>query len=309
MPRTLFLALFAVALLVLASSADAVTIPVHRYSFTSDVSDTGSDGTAHGTVVDAGTTANASFSGGMLDLTANEGNPSNNITEDAYVDLPNNIFSSAVSGGTAGAATIEGWYTLETQRTWQWLATFGTSNDGEDTSNSGLNSQYVMATPSSGRFNQGLETTNHPSSNAADPALGGSTEPNVGVAGPSPTGVQQHVLIRYDTSDDNGGLFPNGTMSFWVNGELAGRNGIHAEVDLADPIDNNNWLGRSQWGDPIFDGSYDEFRMYDFAVNDGHAYAAYAQFGPDKLVPEPASAALVTVMGGILLTLARRKRR
>ena len=63
---------------------------VHRYSFTSDASD--SIGTAHGTVVDAGAPT-AVFSGGRLDLSGNSGQGSNGITEDAYVNLPNGIVS------------------------------------------------------------------------------------------------------------------------------------------------------------------------------------------------------------------------
>ena len=31
-------------------------------------------------------------------------------------------------------------------------------------------------------------------------------------------------------------------------------------------IDNNNWLGRAQFNDQLFRGSYDEFRIYDIPL-------------------------------------------
>src|SRR5690606_39014156 len=78
----------------LSSIADAALR--HRYSFTSDASD--SVGGANGTVVDPGVPT-AAFAGGKLDLTANVGNGSNNIVEDAFVDLPNGIVTAATNGG------------------------------------------------------------------------------------------------------------------------------------------------------------------------------------------------------------------
>ena len=94
--------------------------------------------------MDAGTTPNFAFShGGQIDLSANDGQGSNAITEDAYVDLPNGIVSGAVNSGTTGAITLEFWATVATQRTWQRFGDFGTSNMGENTSASGDASQYV----------------------------------------------------------------------------------------------------------------------------------------------------------------------
>ena len=93
MNRTAQVMLMSVGLGFLGASAVDAQVPIHRYSFTSDVSD--SIGGAHGAVVDAGANPNAVFSGGMLDLSANTGQGSNGITEDAYVGLPNGIVNSA----------------------------------------------------------------------------------------------------------------------------------------------------------------------------------------------------------------------
>jgi hypothetical protein len=265
------LATVVAACVIFPGQADAAL--KHRYSFTANAND--SVGTAHGTVVDAGTMPNFSFTGGQIDLSANAGNGSNNITEDAYVDLPNGVFSGAVNSGTNGAITLEFWATVATQRTWQRFGDFGTSNGGEDMAPGGANAQYVLITPNSGRFNNGLEITNHPASNAA--------EPNVGQAGPFPLGSEQHVTAVYDHTNTSGGANPNGTMTLYRNGVLVGTGAIHPDTDLRMPIDNNNWLGRSQWPDPVFDGSYNEFRIYDHAQTaDDVAKSSF--FGPNEAV-------------------------
>src|SRR5262245_769111 len=100
-----------IALLVVAAVHDAEAAIKHRYSFTANAND--SLGGANGTVIDAGATPNAVFVGGKLDLFANAGNPSNNITEDAYVHLPNGIISAL-----GGKGSLETWVTVETNRDW-----------------------------------------------------------------------------------------------------------------------------------------------------------------------------------------------
>jgi hypothetical protein len=276
------------------STVDA-QVPIHRYSFTNDVSD--SIGGAHGTVVDAGTNPNFVFSGGMLDLSANTGQGSNGITEDAYVDLPNGIVSSAVSSGTNGAISFEWWATVAATHTWQRFGDFGTSNNGEDTAASGSASSYVLVTPNSGRYGDGLEITNHPASNAG--------EPNVGVQGPFPIGEEAHVVAVYDHNDKSVGA--NGTMYLYLDGALKGSNEIHPDIDLRSLIDNNNWLGRSQWNDPVFDGSFNEFRIYDVALNEIDVQVT-SILGPDTIVPEPTTSTVFFAVVGGLITLLRRRR-
>jgi hypothetical protein len=39
-------------------------------------------------------------------------------------------------------------------------------------------------------------------------------------------------------------------------------------ITLADIDDRNNWIGQSQWQtDPVFQGSYEELRIYDTALD------------------------------------------
>ncbi len=295
MNTPLRIALTIIGLVLIVPTCVEAQIPKHRYSFTSDVSD--SIGGMDGSVVDAGTNTNAVFTGGMLDLSANTGQPSNAITEDAYVDLPNGIVSGAVNSGTSGAVSFEWWATVAETHTWQRFGDFGTSNDGEDTANGGSNSDYVLVTPNSGRFGDGLEITNHPGTNAA--------EPNVGVAGPFPNGEEAHVVAVYDHTDTTAGA--NGSMYLYLDGALQGSNQIHPDLDMRSFTDNNNWLGRSQWPDAVYDGSYNEFRIYDVAL-DGEQVAATNGAGPDSLVPEPtALTVLIIALGGAAILIRRPK--
>lgn len=245
----------------------------HRYSFTSDASD--SVGSADGTVVDAGTTANFSFTGGMLDFSANTGEASNAIVEDAYLDLPNGIVSSAASNGMDGAVAFEWWSTISTTQTWQRLGDFGNSDGGEDMSPGAGGAEYLMVTPNSGRISDSLEMTNH-ASTGPEPTVASSTEP--------PLDTPIHVMAVYNHNDPRG-FTPegaNGTMSFYYNGEIVGYGGVHPDIDIRTLDDVNNWLGRSQWPDPLFAGSYDEFRIYDTAPSADYVASSF-NAGPDSL--------------------------
>ena len=125
----------------------------HRYTFNGNAND--SVGTAHGVVVDGGAQTHQFFNG-LLVLTGNVGEGSNAIFEDAYVNLPNGIVSAAAASGTSGAVSFEFWLTVATQRTWQRVGDFGTSNDGEDTSNSGDPYQLSAGHGEFGRLQQRL---------------------------------------------------------------------------------------------------------------------------------------------------------
>lgn len=251
--------------------------PKHRYSFDSDISD--SIGGADGVVVDEGFDPNFVYEGGMIDLSANTGEGSNNIVEDAYVDLPNGIVTGAVNSGAAGAISFEWWATVAETHTWQRFGDFGTSNEGEDAAPGGANSSYVLVTPNSGRYGDGLEMTNHPATNAG--------EPNVGVTGPFPIGEEAHVVAVYDHNDTSEG--PNGSMHLYLNGAKQGSNELHADFDMTTLDDNNNWLGRSQWPDPVFDGSFNEFRIYEQALSD-EAVIVSAVGGPNSIADGGAAA-------------------
>jgi len=76
---------------------------------------------------------------------------------------------------------------------------------------------------------------------------------------PLPIGSWHHVAAVIDST--------NMTMSIYLNG------GLVAEIDVdylpSDlGVTTQNWLGRSQWPDPYFDGMLDDFRIYNKALSD-----------------------------------------
>jgi hypothetical protein len=253
-----------------AGPQQAAAAIAHRYSFTTNAND--SVGTAHGVLMDAGAPT-AVFAGGQLDVSANTGQGSNSgITEDAWVNLPNGIISAAATTGN-GSLSIELWATVSTTRTWQRFVDFGTSNDGEDTSASGAASPYVYISPNSGRWNNGLATETHEPNGPADEA---------GLQGPFQNNVQVHVVGTYDHNDLTDG--PNGTMKLYLNGGLVDTAAIADLLDLRTFTNDNNYVGRAQWPDPIFDGLYNELRIYSNALTPAEV-TSHAVFGPDVLNP------------------------
>jgi hypothetical protein len=253
----------------------------HQYTFNNGTAND-SVGTSHGTVVDAGTPTAAFTLSGQLDFSANTGQGSNAITQDAYLDLPNGLISQTAAGGGNNAISFEFWATVVTQRTWQRFGDFGTSDGGENTSPGGGGVNYMLISPNSGRFADGLEMTNH---------IAGA-EPNVGLTGPFPVGTEQYVAAVYDKNNTAAG--PGGTMSLYLNGGLIGTGIIDPLFDLTTLNDNNNWLGRSQWPDPVFDGTFNEFRIYDHALTQAEV-TTHNNEGP---VPVPLPSLIVNKTTG-----------
>jgi hypothetical protein len=252
-----------------ASADDARAVLANRYSFSSNVMD--SVGTAHGTLIDVGAPT-AVFAGGQLDLSANTGQGSNAITEDAYVDLPNGLITTLATGGTSGGAlSVEMWATISATHTWQRFVDFGTSNGGENTSGGGGNAPYFYLAANSGRFNDGLSTEAH--------------EPNgplreIGVPGPAPNGQQIYLAGTYDQNDLSAGT--NGTFKLYHNGALVGAAALPPNLNLNTFTNDNNWIGRSQWPDPVFDGLFNELRLYDHVLS-ASDIGANSILGPDSL--------------------------
>jgi hypothetical protein len=275
---------FALAM-AMCSMADAALR--HRYSFNGDAND--SVGGANGTVVDAGTPT-AVFAGGILDLSGNAGDSSNGITGDAYVNLPNGIVTAAANGGTPGQLTIEIWAQSSTNRNWAALFTAGNSNGGEDQSPGGNDADYIQLIPQNGA-NGRIRATTH----AAGVGAEGFVDFGSAMSATQPT----HFVSVFDQS---GGL--PGTVTMYVDGGLIGSAPVAAGLNIGAMNDVNIWLGRSQWPDSIFDGSYDEVRIYDTALS-ANTVGNHFRLGPNA-VPEPATLSLLAAAMG--LTIARRRR-
>lgn len=261
---------------------------VHQYTFNAgDASD--SVGSADGVLVDPGG-LNGGFQGGLLDLTGNDGENSQqdfggSSAVGAYVDLPNGIVSSAAAGGVAGAVSIEAWVRSEVNRNWAAIFSAGTSPGGEDVSGDAGSTDWLQLIAMHDRVevpgspNNTLRVTSH----GADQAEG-----LVDYVLPLSTSALQHVVATYDQSASAPGV-----ISLYVDGAKIGDAAISANLNVSAFADNNIWLGRSQWQDSLFDGWYDEVRIYSHSLSPSEVQASFVS-GPTA-VPEPAGLALVAV--------------
>jgi hypothetical protein len=228
---------------------------VHRYAFDGNADD--SVGYANGTLVNA--TGAAAYADGKLDL-KNTGTPTSTASNINYVDLPNGIISALGEN-----ATFEAWVTWNgPSNTWQRIFDFGTSDSGEGFAGGASNSTYLFMTPLGGGgvyrigYRRGAE-------------LGGVEERTIDGTAALPIGQEVHVALVWDGIGQQ--------VRLYLNGQLLNTGVPH--FSLTQLPDVNNWLGRSQWPDPTFDGVFNEFRIYDIALDDAQIQESYAA-GPDS---------------------------
>lgn len=247
---------------------------VHRYSFGEAPGSTtvrDSVGTANGTVKGNG----ADFDGnGQLLLNGGTGSAASDDTISGYVDLPNGIIRVLTN------ATFEAWVTWEGTGQWERIFDFGTSDGGEDVVNG--NGNYLFLTPTS---------PTNPRFAVRDPAT--STEP-VQITSPATLATETEVYwaVSYD--------YLKNTSQLYSNAVVIGSS--TASVALRTINDVNNWLGRSQWNDAMFQGKFNEFRIWDGALSAAQVAASHAS-GPNQLPEAPAEAPsiLIRLSGGNLI--------
>lgn len=240
MIRTLSLAAIA---LWLAAAVPIRADLIHRYSFNGDAKD--SIGHADGVLKGNG----GAFDGaGQLVLPGGGASADAADTIAGYVDLPNHIINVLTN------LTLQAWVTWNGSGSWQRILDFGTSAGGEEVVNG--NGNYLFLSPQ-GDVNLRFAVR--------DPATG--TEPVQLTAGaPLETGREICVTVTYDYTANAARLYSNNVLL--VSGP--------ASVPLSTINDVNNWLGRSQWNDAMFAGSYNEFRIYDNALNSLEVAASYS---------------------------------
>jgi hypothetical protein len=242
----------------------------HRYSFgESPGSQTVSDsaGTAHGRIAGNG----AVFDGqGQLTLPGGTGSAADPIA--AYVDLPNHIISVMTD------ISIEAWVTWQGSGSWQRIFDFGTSAAGEDISAG--NGNYLFLSP------QGPSALRF---SVRDPETNAEPAPLTSQA-PLPANQEVYVAVTYDYTGNVARLYSNAVLVA----------SAPAPVALAGIDDVNNWLGRSQWNDPVFQGKYNEFRIWNGVLLPGQIASHHAA-GPDSTEPLPQMTASAT---GNTLTLS-----
>jgi hypothetical protein len=89
-----------------------------------------------------------------------------------------------------------------------------------------------------------------------------------------PDGSEQHIVVTWDDAATTAKLYLNGVL---VDQDTA----VHFALGAIP--DNNNWLGRAQWNDPMLVGSYNEFRIYNYALTQDQITASL-DAGPDTVI-------------------------
>ena len=157
-----------------------------------------------------------------------------------YVELPDDIVSNYTS------VTFEIWTTPATESSWARLFDFGTSSGGPNTGsgtagNSGITWNYLAFADGSGDFHGDLQSPNNGESI---------------ILGPSPAvGVYHDVVFTVNATNHTAALYTDGIMvSYDTNFTVTPQEVGHTYSDF---------IGRSQFGaDPFYNGSVDEFRIY-----------------------------------------------
>ena len=148
-----------------------------------------------------------------------------------YVEMPSGIVSELTD------FTIAGWVNPSVISTWSRIFDFGT---GQSTN--------MFLTPNAGGGMRFAITTS-----------GGGGEQRINSTNTLPTNAWSHVAVTKSGT--------NGTL--WVNGEAVGTqpNLTLSPSDLGETT--RNWIGRSQYSDPLLDAVVDDFRIYDRGLTAG----------------------------------------
>jgi Concanavalin A-like lectin/glucanases superfamily/Bacterial Ig-like domain (group 2) len=177
-----------------------------------------------------------------------------------YVALPPNILSNY------GGLTIETWATETTAATWERLWDFG----------SGQTVNMFMTPNAGGGFLRTAFTVG-----------GGGAEQQVNYPfNPDPT--RHQFVFTLSGATRTGKIFLDG-VQVGVN-----TNFTLTPEDLG-PLPNI-WIGRSQYPDPFFTGSYDEFRIYNGPLS-AMQIALDAATGPDIITNNPGALTSISISG------------
>jgi hypothetical protein len=151
-----------------------------------------------------------------------------------YVDLPiGNLLS------TLGGSTFAAWVNFAgTGGVWQRVFDFGTGT-----------TVYMYLTPSQGSGTMRFAITTN--SNGAESGANGP----IGL----PSGWHHAAVVLADDTM---------RIRLYMDGTQVA-SGTTALLPRNMGVTNQNWLGRSQWPDPYFNGSIDDFRIYSRALSDG----------------------------------------
>ncbi|MAT72264.1 MAG: hypothetical protein CMJ58_22385 [Planctomycetaceae bacterium] len=216
----------------------------HQYTFFNG-SANDSIGTAHGQLFGNAAVSNA----GRLELPGGSGdylgfNPAE-IGISSYTDL-----------------TFELWFTVDNHQTWARLFDYG-DRDIPDNQQG-----YIYYSPRSG--------------NSGNPALAryATFGDRTNIEHPAPQTGELHHLAFVIDDNANGGA---DAFSVYLDGAL--QSSMPHSKSLSDIVETYAYLGKSTFPgdvDPYFDGSIEEFRIYDSVLNLADVQARYAQ-GPTRM--------------------------
>ncbi len=224
---------------------------IHRYGF--------NEGTIEGIAHDSVGVAHARFFGFTPGTHDSRFTGSGQIVlaSGAYLDLPEGIISCL------SEISIETWVNGGSVSPWQRVFDFGDQFSTYPASGK----SYFFLTPRSGNY--------YPPYNVVRTTIStnGSTEvPRLNWTNSLPSNKTSHVAVAYSPV--------RGIMKLYINGVPVDTG--TAVYPLASINDVNNWLGRSQFGDPLLGASLYEFRIYSGLLSDADVAANYAA-GPDAV--------------------------
>lgn len=156
-----------------------------------------------------------------------------------FVYLPDDIISNYTS------VSFEIWTTPNSNPTWARLFDFGDNQGGPGTGGAGGTGgngtywTYLCFADGSGTYHGDIQ---------------GLTGESI-IHGPTPAaGVYHQVVFTVDAVAQTAALYDNGAMVSFMTG--------FALTPQAVGHTFNDYIGRSQWPDPYYNGSIDEFRIY-----------------------------------------------
>ncbi|MDW7691695.1 LamG-like jellyroll fold domain-containing protein [Flammeovirgaceae bacterium SG7u.111] len=152
---------------------------------------------------------------------------------DAHALLPEGVVN------TLDDFTIATWVKLTSLSTWMRIFDFGIGT-----------SSYMFLTPQAGRSN-GMSTVRYGIKN-------GGEEYTVSYLDTLPLNTWTHFAVTQ--SED--------TVRLYLNGELVTTSTefLLSPSDLG--ITTDNFIGKSQWSDPLLNGAIDEFKIYNYALSE-----------------------------------------
>lgn len=217
----------------------------HHWNFEEGTNATVYDvvGGADGTIINTNFTwvdGGLDLAGGGTSGAYDGGLGTNTAAVGSYVDLPNGL----LTGLSTNAVTFEVAYVADdAEAWWQRVWDMGESVGGENLSNGGGKYSFLTIHSFGGGPRVAL-STNNPGSEAF------ALDTTYIVAGEI-----SHVVWVYDPAGQMTKLYHNGVL---VNADVVPDWPLSSFANM----DVNNWLGRAQFNDGMFDGKLYDFRIY-----------------------------------------------